>query len=226
MFREKFKITPQNMIGAIIIVLLGAFANAYFSSVFSSKSKTEQLIDGNNKSSIEINEQPVKVKTQFQETASSTNIKKKISQAVVSSGESIATRPIVPKTVGSLVSKQPSTPQTPTEHFQEGLKQYKNYNYSQAFSHFQKAANQVEANSLYYLGMMLFEGNGTPRDYSASFTCILKAAGQGHKDALFQLAQMYDRGIGISKDKKNASIWYQKAANIGNEAAQRRLDNM
>ena len=82
--------------------------------------------------------------------------------------------------------------------------------YQQAFSWFQKSANQGYANAQYALGDLYFYGQNVTQDYQQAIVWYQKAAVQGYDVAQYALGNMYRDGKGVVKDYQQAKMWYQK----------------
>lgn len=99
-------------------------------------------------------------------------------------------------------------------------------NYKEAFSWYQRAANQGDLRSQCDLGVMYCEGLGVNQDYKNAFYWYKKAAEQGFSDAQLNLGLMYSKGPGRVLSYSHAFFWFKKAADQGNIAAQRDLGVM
>ena len=94
------------------------------------------------------------------------------------------------------------------------------YDISQAFNWFRKAAEQGDAIAQCNLGARLMGGIGVPKDYVEGVMWTRKAAEQGNQYAQCNLAEAYAQGNGLQKDAIEASKWYLKSAEQGNAQAQ------
>jgi hypothetical protein len=83
-----------------------------------------------------------------------------------------------------------------------------------------KAAEQGDAEALYYLGSLYVSGDGVLHDDKQAFEWIRKAANQGLAGAQALLGLMYVKGKGVPQDDKQAGEWYKKAVEQGNVGAQ------
>ena len=64
----------------------------------------------------------------------------------------------------------------------------------------------------YYLGLMLMEGRGVPRDDNKALAWFRKAAGKGSFIGQYFVGLMYKEGRGVTRDDKEALAWFRKAA--------------
>jgi TPR repeat protein len=76
------------------------------------------------------------------------------------------------------------------------------------------AAGDVE--SMFALGVLLFEGPGDyPVNYTESAEWNLKASQLDHPQAQYNLGNAYQKGLGVVKDDEQAAYWWQRAAAQG-----------
>lgn len=73
----------------------------------------------------------------------------------------------------------------------------------QALQWLEKKAEQ-DAEALYALGILYFEGIGVPENKTKAFDYIQKAAKQNQPKAQYQLILCYENGYGVEKDEKQA----------------------
>jgi len=95
--------------------------------------------------------------------------------------------------------------------------------YKQAVQWWEKAAQQGDPAAQYNLGVLLFNGTGTPVDYKAAFKWFIQAAKQGRHDAANYIGLMYEGGKGLPQDLTKAAKWYRMAAEQGEADAQNNL---
>ena len=69
-------------------------------------------------------------------------------------------------------------------------------------------AEQGDAQSQFYLGVMYYRGQGVPQDYQEALKWYRKAAEQGDAQAQSNLGLMYDKGQGVPQDFVRAHMWY------------------
>ena len=73
-------------------------------------------------------------------------------------------------------------------------------------------AIKEEADSLFGVGLMYYQGDDIQKDYLEARTFFEKAADLGSKDALFYLGEMYKEGYGVKQDYPKARDYFDKAA--------------
>jgi len=99
------------------------------------------------------------------------------------------------------------------------LKKFDEGDYAAAYK-YAKQGDLGNADLLFMLGWMYFEGNQVERSLKDAFQCWNKAANAGHSRAQFDLAVMYAKGEYVEKDLTKAAVWLTKAAEAGlSEAA-------
>jgi uncharacterized protein len=81
-----------------------------------------------------------------------------------------------------------------------------------AIGWYRKAAERGHADAQYNLGLMYYDGQGTPLDPSEASRWFRKAAEQGLADAQFNLGLLYAHSRGVEKDYVEASLWLILAA--------------
>ena len=112
------------------------------------------------------------------------------------------------------------------ELFQKGMQYHQSKNYTQAFSCFEKVANQGIPQAQAMLSEMYYEGRGVSQNYQKAFYWIEKASNQQFAPAQFRLGMMYYNGQGVSQNFQKTFYWVEKSANKGFENAQLRLGRM
>lgn len=103
---------------------------------------------------------------------------------------------------------------------EEGLNAYSAGDFEKAYGHFFKAASGGDARAQFYIGNMLFGGQGTDRDLSLAARYYELAALQGHTEAQVALATMYRSGAGVQRDYYKVLYWLEEAAVEGHPIAQ------
>lgn len=91
------------------------------------------------------------------------------------------------------------------------LKKFDEGDYAAAYG-YAKQGDLGNADLLFMLGWMYFEGNQVERSLKNVFQCWNKAAHAGHARAQFDLAVMYAKGEYVEKDLAKAVMWLTKAA--------------
>ena len=102
------------------------------------------------------------------------------------------------------------------------MQYHQSKNYTQAFSCFEKVANQGIPQAQAMLSEMYYEGRGVSQNYQKAFYWIEKASNQQFAPAQFRLGMMYYNGQGVSQNFQKAFYWVEKSANKGFENAQLR----
>ena len=112
-------------------------------------------------------------------------------------------------------SAQGGTPQPrPLTDMETAQQAYENYDRTRALEYFLKAAERGDKDAQYYAGLMLAEGQGTPRnakDIPAAVKWYEKAAEQNQPDALVALARLYVLNVGVNADPEKALSLYERA---------------
>lgn len=93
-----------------------------------------------------------------------------------------------------------------------------------ALAHFRKAASAPDVSpsralAQWYLGMMLREGLGSPRDPFGAYGWVSQAADSGLGLAMLSRAAMLATGEGVAEDDQAARTWYARAAESGGVGA-------
>lgn len=96
--------------------------------------------------------------------------------------------------------------------FEEGRKAYEKGDYVTAARLMKPLAEQGDASSQYYLGIMYDEGKGVRQNYVEAMKWYRMAAQQGDARAQFNLGLLYYKGHGVPKNYSEAAKWYMKAA--------------
>ena len=96
----------------------------------------------------------------------------------------------------------------------------------ETFEYREKLAEQGDAHSQWYLGMLYYNGIEVPQDREQAVKWYTAAAEQGNYSAQFNLGKMYYKGEVVPQDYKQAAKWYRKAAEQGKAADQQYLGEM
>ena len=91
--------------------------------------------------------------------------------------------------------------------------------YGQAFSWYQKAAEQGSPFAQFKLGLKYDDA----KNYKQAINWWRKSADQGYSYAQVNLGTMYAQGLGVTKNNKQAVQWFRKAAEQGVSDAQFKL---
>ena len=69
------------------------------------------------------------------------------------------------------------------------------------------------------LGILHFNGFGTPKDDAKAFLYFQLAAENGSPEGMYNLGAMYDNGFGTKRNSKLADQWFKKSCEAGYEKA-------
>lgn len=86
--------------------------------------------------------------------------------------------------------------------------------YRQSYALLEKAAEEGSSDAVFYLGILSYEGLGTPQDYIKSKEYFESLVDSNNAEALFYLASIYDDGLETEKDQEKSFNLYLKAANL------------
>lgn len=108
----------------------------------------------------------------------------------------------------------------------KGTELYKEANYAEAATCFEKAASQGNAKAQCSLGTCYLKGQGVGKDLNKAIELYKLSAKKNNKLALYNLGQCYEKGLGVEKDESYARNYYEKAAALGHTGAQSKLEKM
>lgn len=94
---------------------------------------------------------------------------------------------------------------------------------AEAIKWMRKSALQGTAIAQYNLGLMLANGEGTPKNYAKAMEWLIKSANQGYLEGQTTLGRVYAAGEITPTDHKQAIYWLSKAARQGDSYAQSEL---
>lgn len=94
---------------------------------------------------------------------------------------------------------------------------------AEAIKWMRKSALQGTAIAQYNLGLMLANGEGTPKNYAKAMEWLIKSANQGYLEGQTTLGRVYAAGEITPKNYEQAIYWLSKAAKGGSVDAQYRL---
>ena len=80
------------------------------------------------------------------------------------------------------------------------------------FADWKQAAEEGDADGLYYMGVCYGTGDVVSQDYKKSITYLEQAAQKGHLDAIFQLGVYHMFGFGVEKNIRQALKYFELAA--------------
>ena len=95
---------------------------------------------------------------------------------------------------------------------QDGINILATRNLDDDFAHWKQAAEQGDADGLYYMGVYYGTGDVVSQDYKKSAEYYVQAADKGQLDAVFQLGVYYMFGFGVKKDMHKAIQLFELAA--------------
>ena len=77
-------------------------------------------------------------------------------------------------------------------------------------------AENGNKDSLYFLGLFYYYGNGVQRSRSKAVEYFTEAAKLGHAEAKSNLGMIFAEGLGVSRDTEAALAWLNQAIDLGN----------
>ncbi|SDZ96999.1 TPR repeat [Oribacterium sp. KHPX15] len=110
--------------------------------------------------------------------------------------------------------------------YEHAMEYYLEGDYTKAKELFEKAAEDGNTDSMYWLGLMYHDGEGVSQDYAKAKEWYEKAAEGGYVGAMNNLGDMYRNGEGVSQDYVKAKEWYEKAAEGGSTSGMFNLGDM
>ena len=93
-----------------------------------------------------------------------------------------------------------------------GLDDFRAGRFSEAYQAWRDAADQGDAASALYLGVLYDTGFGVATDYRQALAWYERAGAAGNATAMFNAGIMYDAGRGTGADPAQAAAWYKRAA--------------
>lgn len=96
----------------------------------------------------------------------------------------------------------------------------------QAFTWYEKAADQGNLKAQYKLGYMYHTGSGVSRNHSKAYKLLLKPANEGNVRAQFYLGELYANGQGVKQDLEEALTWYSRSSLGGFRPAEEEVDSI
>lgn len=103
--------------------------------------------------------------------------------------------------------------------YEQGLAAYQNHDYVNALPNFQTAALNGDGQAQWHLGILYYNGWGTPANYVLAAQWFERAAAQGIAGAQTNLGVMFARGKGVAQDALRAYVWSSLAAAQGDASA-------
>lgn len=95
--------------------------------------------------------------------------------------------------------------------------------YKTAYNIWKVFAEEGDAMSQFYLGVLYEKGNGVEQQYPQALFWYIKAAGQGVARAHYNIGNMFFNGRGVSLDYQEAERRFKKAADLNYAPAQYNL---
>lgn len=92
-----------------------------------------------------------------------------------------------------------------------------------AVRHFERAMAGGDAAGRSFMGQMLVEGAGVPKDEQRGAQLQREGAESGHLESQMEWARLLMAGIGVPKDEAAGFEWYTKVADKNNRVAQYRV---
>ena len=112
------------------------------------------------------------------------------------------------------------------DDFHEGVRAYANGDYATAYAKIFPLAELQNADALYFLGLMYYNGHGVEQDYEEAAHTLRQSAKGGNTDAQNLLGVMYDHGKGVPQNVEEAEQWFRRAAAAGHAEAQQNLERL
>ena len=112
------------------------------------------------------------------------------------------------------------------DDFHEGVRAYANGDYATAYAKIFPLAELQNADALYFLGLMYYNGHGVEQDYEQAAHTLRQSAKGGNIDAQNLLGVMYDHGKGVPQNVEEAEQWFRRAAAAGHAEAQQNLERL
>ena len=119
----------------------------------------------------------------------------------------------------SQLEKFPTSPVL-AKDFDWGVKIMDGVAYRAGIQKLEPLAKSGHADAQFQLGLMIYNGWGTPRNYRRAAVWYREAAIQGYDNSQYALGNLYDNGEGVPQDKTEAAVWWRKAAEQGHVLAQ------
>jgi TPR repeat protein len=103
------------------------------------------------------------------------------------------------------------------QDFTDGMKAYEKNDYATAFKVWQPLAEGGSAAAQFNLGLLYYEGQGTPQDFEKATEWFGKSADQGYASAQRNLGELYFSGKSLKRDYVQSYKWFSLCAASGNE---------
>ena len=112
------------------------------------------------------------------------------------------------------------------DDFHEGVRAYANGDYDTAYAKIFPLAELQNADALYFLGLMYYNGQHVAQDHEQAAHVLRQSAKGGNTDAQNLLGVMYDHGKGVPQNVEEAEQWFRRAAAAGHAEAQQNLERL
>ena len=103
--------------------------------------------------------------------------------------------------------------------YERGAKAYVAKEHIRSVEYLKRSAERGNAEALFGLGKLYWNGQGVPRDYRMAVNCYIKAAEMGKVEAMLLAGWFYYTGGIVEKDLKLARKYYKMAADRNDERA-------
>ena len=113
----------------------------------------------------------------------------------------------------------PSKLVTASENFEIGLEAYQRGDYTSAYGHWYRGAQEGHLVAKANLGVLYMEGLGVLQNHKKAFEFLKEAAVTGLPFAQYNLGLMYEKGRGVAQDRIRAHMWFNLAATHGHAPA-------
>ena len=107
-----------------------------------------------------------------------------------------------------------------------GMRLKERKQWTEAARWFSRSAEQGLSSGQTELALLLYRGQGVPRNRVRAFELMLEAARSGDMIAQYNVGVLYQRGAGTARDVAKARRWLQRAADKGVEDARERLRSL
>lgn len=125
--------------------------------------------------------------------------------------------------LGLLLAREERENAAATELYRKGVSLLAARNATAALEAFQRSARAGSARAALNAAVMLYKGDGVPRDLPAAAAWMRAAAESGYSKAEFMLGWFYETGKGVPQNDAEASAWYSRARAGGHPDAERAL---
>lgn len=103
--------------------------------------------------------------------------------------------------------------------FAEGKTAFEAKNWPLAILNLRPAAENGNAEAMFYLGTMYLNGWGVEQNPAIAQENYRAAANGYHPDAMLALATLYGEGVGVDRNPEVSRYWFEQSAKFGNPIA-------